>query len=119
MRTMSPQRGELLATGVLALLLASCAQTLPRDQPLVDRVLGEKGLRVQLVEQGAADEHFVHEILHQVGQEAGGERKLARLLAEHLHHHPSLGRATFEELAAQDGFQQWVIERLRRSERDP
>jgi hypothetical protein len=98
----------------LALGLSACTHTtIPADAPVVDRVLGDQALREQLVAQGAKDEHFVHEVLHQLGQGPNGDRNLARLLAEHLHHHPTLERAVFQELATHRGFQEWLIERLR------
>ncbi len=104
-----------ILTGILicfAAGLAACAHTVPTDLPLVDRVLAEKTLRAQLVERGAADPEFVHEILHQFGQETEGNERLARLLAEHLGHHPSTAKAVFEELAKHEGFQEWVSKRL-------
>jgi hypothetical protein len=97
----------------LALGLSACAHTLPSDAPLVDRVLGEKALRTQLVERGSADSHFVHEILHQLGQGPDGDQQFARLLVEHLGHHPTTARAVFQDLAAHRDFQEWVITRLR------
>jgi hypothetical protein len=103
----------------LAFGLAACAHALPSDAPVVDRVLAEKALRERLVEQGAADAHFVHEILHQLGQGSGGDQKLARLLAEHLGHHPTTARAMFEELAGRREFQEWMIERLRGRKETP
>ncbi len=87
---------------------------MPADAPVVDRVLGDQGLREQLVARGTQDEHFVHEVLHQFGQGPDGDRKLARLLAEHLYHHPTLEQAVFQELAAHREFQEWVIEQLRK-----
>jgi hypothetical protein len=86
---------------------------MPADAPVVDRVLGDQALREQLVARGTQDEHFVHEVLHQLGQGPDGDRKLARLLAEHLHHHPTLERTVFQELAAHRAFQDWILERLR------
>ncbi len=97
----------------MGLAISACAQTMPMDAPLVDRVLGDRVLREQLVAQGTQDEHFVHEVLHRLGQGPDGEQKLARLLAEHLHHHPTLARRVFQELAAQREFQEWMVERLR------
>lgn len=70
----------------VALGLSACAHAMPADGPVVERVLGDKTLREQLVARGTQDEHFVHEVLHQLGQGPDGDRKLARLLAEHLHH---------------------------------
>ena len=93
--------------------LSACARTMPPDAPVVERVLGDKTLREQLVARGTQDEHFVHEVLHQLGQGPDGDRKLAQLLAEHLHHHPTLERAVFQELAAHRTFQDWILERLR------
>ncbi len=104
-----------LGIGV-ALGLSACAHTMPADAPVVERVLGDRALREQLVARGTQDEHFVHEVLHQLGQGPDGDRKLARLLAEHLHHHPALERAMFQELAAHREFQEWVIEQLRKRE---
>ena len=97
---------------VIGLALSACAHTMPCDAPLPDRVLAEKALRTQVVERGAADSEFVHEILHQLGQGLEGNQRLARLLAEHLHHHPDTAQAVFQELAQHRGFQNWVIERL-------
>lgn len=101
-----------LGIGV-ALGLSACAHTMPADAPVVERVLGDKMLREQLVTRGTQDEHFVHEVLHQLGQGPDGDQKLARLLAEHLHHHPILERTVFQELAAHRAFQEWILERLR------
>ena len=102
-----------LGIGV-ALGLLACAHTMPADAPVVDRVLGDKTLREQLVERGAADAHFVHEILHQLGQGPAGDQKLARLLAEHLGHHPTTARAVYQELSQQQRFHEWLIEQVRR-----
>ena len=97
----------------IALGLSACTHTMPPDLPVVDRVLGDPALREQLVAQGTQDEHFVHEVLHQLGQGPDGDQKLARLLAEHLHHHPTLERAVFQELATQRTFQEWILQSLR------
>jgi len=104
-----------LGIGV-SLGLSACAHTMPADAPVVDRILGDQALREQLVAWGTQDEHFVHEVLHQLGQGPDGDRKLARLLAEHLHHHPTLERMLFQELAAHREFQEWVIEQLLKRE---
>ena len=106
--------GRWTAGGLLCLAvgLAACVQTVPKDLPLVDRVLAEKTLRAQLIERGAADPEFVHEILHQFGQETEGNERLAKLLAEHLAHHPATARAVFQELATHQEFQDWLMERL-------
>lgn len=106
------RRSSWLLLG-LATALAGCTHPMPPDAPVVDRVLGDQALREQLVTRGAQDEHFVHEVLHQLGQGPDGDRSLARLLAEHLHHHPTLERAVFQELSTQRGFQEWLTERLR------
>lgn len=100
----------------LAIMLVGCAYTMPTDSPLPERVLGEKTLRTQVIERGAADTEFVHEILHQVGQAPAGNQRLAQILAEHLHHHEATARAVFEELAQHRDFQTWVLEQLRRRE---
>lgn len=104
---------------VIGLALSACAHTMPCDAPLTERVLAEKALRAQVVERGAADPEFVHEILHQLGQGPDGDRRLAQLLAEHLHHHPSTAQAVFQELAQHRGFQDWVVERLRGRKESP
>ncbi len=104
-----------ILTGILicfAAGLAACAHTVPKDLPVVDRVLAEKTLRAQLVERGAADPEFVHEILHQLGQGPQGNQRLAKLLAEHLGHHPATARVVFQELAINQEFQDWLVERL-------
>lgn len=97
----------------LGVVLSACAHTMPTEAPVVDRVLGDQVLREQLVVRGTQDEHFVHEVLHQLGQGPDGDRKLSRLLAEHLHHHPMLERMVFQELATHRAFQDWILERLR------
>jgi hypothetical protein len=77
---------------------------MPADAPVVDRVLGDQALREQLVAQGMPDEHFVREVLHQLDQGPEGDRNLAQLLAEHLHHLPTLERAVLQELAVHRAF---------------
>lgn len=103
----------------LALWLSACAHAMPTDAPVMDRVLGDKALREQLVERGAADAHFVHEILHQLGHGPEGDQKFARLLAEHLGHHPTTARAVFRALATSREFEDWVLERLRDRKETP
>lgn len=100
----------------LAMMPFGCAHTMPTDSPLPERMFGEKALRMQLVERGAADTEFVHEILHQVGQTPAGNQRLAQILADHLHHHEATARAVFEELAQHRDFQTWILDRLRRRE---
>ncbi|MBY0247495.1 MAG: hypothetical protein K2Q17_07495 [Nitrospiraceae bacterium] len=97
----------------LGVVLSACAHTMPVDASVVERVLGDHALREQLVVRGTQDEHFVHEVLHQLGQGPDGDRTLARLLAKHLQHHSTLERAVFQELAAHRAFQDWILERLR------
>lgn len=98
----------------LALGLSACAHAVPSDAPVVDRVLGDKPLREQLVERGTADPHFVHEILHELGRWPNGDQRFAKLLTEHLGHHPTTARAVFQELAQHQPFQEWLIEQVRR-----
>lgn len=112
------ESGRWLVVGMI-MALSACAHALLSDAPLVDRVLGEKVLREQLVERGSADEHFVHEILHQLGQGPDGDQKFARLLAEHLGHHPTAARAVFRALATSREFEDWLIERLRDRKETP
>jgi len=50
--------------------------------------------------------------INQLGRGPDGDRRLARLLAEHLHHNPTLDRAVFQELATHRAFQDWILERL-------
>jgi hypothetical protein len=97
----------------MALALSACTHAISNDSPFVDRALAEKTLRIQLVERGAADKEFVHEILHELGQGPEGDRQLAQLLVEHLTHHPTTATAVFQELATQRIFQDWLIEQLR------
>lgn len=106
--------GTLWLRFCLALWLSACAHTPPREAPVVDQVLAEEALRTQLVERGAADAHFVHEILHQLGHGPEGDQKFARLLAEHLGHHPTTAHAMFQELAQQQQFHEWLIEQVRK-----
>jgi len=104
---------------VLAVGFSACAQSLPSDAPVVDRVLGDQTLREQLVERGTADPHFVHEILHELGRGPNGDQRFAKLLAEHLGHHPSTARAVFEEFSQHRQFHEWLIEQVRRSQTAP
>ena len=115
---MSRYSGTWLGPG-LAIALSSCGHAPSVDLSPVDHVLSDKVLREQLVARGTQDEHFVPEVLHQLGQGPDGDRSLARLLAEHLHHHPTLERAVFQELATHRGFQDWLIERLRTRTQEP
>lgn len=103
----------------LALGLLACAHTIPVDATPVERILADKTLREQLVQRGSADEYFVHEILHQLGQGSDGDQRFARLLAEHLSHHPTTARAVFQALAASREFEVWIIERLRDRKETP
>lgn len=97
----------------LALALSACVHPLPSDVSLPEQVLADKTLRASLVQRGAADSEFVHEILHELGEAPRGEpQRLARLVAEHLHHHPDTARAVFQELARGRDFQEWLTERL-------
>ena len=97
----------------LASAVAGCTHPMAADAPVVDRVLGDHVLREQLVARGTLDEHFVHEVLHQLGQGPQGDHKFARLLADHLHHHPTTARAVYGELARHKDFQEWLLEQMR------
>lgn len=103
----------------LAVAFSACAHTVSKDLPVVDRVLAEKTLRAQLVERGAADPEFVHEILHELGGGPAGDQRLAKLLAEHLDHHPATALAVFQEVARHQEFQGWIMDRLRGREAPP
>jgi hypothetical protein len=92
--------------------VASCAHSMPENVPVIDRVLGDPVLREQLVATGTLDEHFVHEVLHQLGQGPRGDHNVARLLADHLHHHPTTARAVYGELVRHKAFQEWLLERV-------
>lgn len=97
----------------LALALSACAHTPPPESSLVDLILADKALRLVLVEKGVADQEFLHEILHQLGEKPqGNPQRLATLLADHLHHHPGTARAVFQELTRGREFQDWLTERL-------
>ena len=112
-------RAVLPVVCVGMVLLTGCASfSAPpaSPSPLVDQVLAEKPLRTQLIERGATDAEFVHEILHELGGGVDGDRRLARLLAEHLHHHQSTAEAVFQELAQHRQFQDWLVEQVHRGE---
>lgn len=61
----------------LASAVAGCTHPMAADAPVVDRVLGDHVLREQLVARGTLDAHFVHEVLHQLGQ---GPREITNSL---------------------------------------
>ncbi len=115
MASLSREKTWLVGTlgTCMIVTLSACAHTMPCDAPIVERVVTDKALRVQVIERGAADPEFVHEILHKLGQGAEGDQRVAHLLAEHLHHHPTTARAVLQELAKHREFQDWIIERLR------
>lgn len=114
-----PTVSRLALSISMAVMLAACVHTLPSDAPLAERVLLEKGLRAKLVERAATDSEFLHEILHQVGEGPDGNQRFARLLAEHLSHHPATAHVLFYELASRREFQDWLIERLRSGRTTP
>jgi len=104
-------------TGILVLLtvtLTACGDSAPPPQvSLIDRALVDTALRERLIERGAADEEFVHEILEKFSLSPGGDEKLSEILAAHFEHHPETGKAVFRRLKTQEEFQNWLIEELK------
>ena len=104
-------------TGILVLLtvtLTACGDSAPPPQvSLIDRALVDTSLRERLIERGAADEEFVHQILEKFSLSPGGDEKLSEILAAHFEHHPETGKAVFRRLKTQEEFQNWLIEELK------
>lgn len=87
----------------------------PPQVSLIDRALVDTSLRERLIERGAADEEFVHQILEKFSLSPGGDEKLSEILAAHFEHHPETGKAVFRRLKSQEEFQNWLIEELKDS----
>ncbi|MDT7040732.1 hypothetical protein [Candidatus Nitronereus thalassa] len=110
-------RIQIWLTGMLFLLtltLTACGDSAPPPQAsLIDRALVDTSLREQLIERGAADEEFVHQILEKFSLSPGGDEKLSEILAAHFEHHPETGKAVLRRLKTQKNFQKWLIEELK------
>ncbi len=106
-------------TGILVLLtvtLTACGDSAPPPQvALIDRALMDTSLRERLIERGAADEEFVHQILEKFSLSPGGDEKLSEILVAHFEHHTETGKAVFRKLRTQEEFQNWLIEELKGS----
>jgi len=99
---------------LLTLTLTACGDSAPPPQvSLIDQALVDTSLRERLIERGAADEEFVHEILEKFSLSPGGDEKLSEILAAHFKHHPETGKAVFRKLKTQEEFQNWLIEELK------
>lgn len=94
--------------------MTACGDSAPTTQAsLIDRALVDTSLREQLIERGAADEEFVHQILEKFSLSPGGDEKLSEILAAHFTHHPETAKAIFMRLKTQEEFQKWLIEELK------
>lgn len=101
---------------LLTLTLTACGDSpLPPQVSLIDRALVDTSLRERLIERGAADEEFVHQILEKFSLSSGGDEKLSEILAAHFEHHPETGKAVFKRLKTQEEFQSWFMEELKGS----
>jgi len=93
------------------LILTACGDSPPPPQvSLIDRALIDTALRERLIERGAADEEFVHQILEKFSLSPGGDEKLSEILAAHFEHHPETAKAVFRRLKTQEEFQNWLLE---------
>lgn len=91
--------------------LTACGDSAPPPQvSLIDRALVDTSLRGRLIERGAADEEFVHQILEKFSLSPGGNQQLAEILAAHFTHHPETAKAVFMRLKTQEDFQEWFME---------
>ncbi|MCA9423104.1 MAG: hypothetical protein KC592_18945 [Nitrospira sp.] len=114
-------KGEILTymwlAGMLltsSLGLTACGKSAPPPQvSLIDRALVDTSLRERLIERGAADEEFVHQILEKFSLSPGGNQQLAEILAAHFTHHPETAKAVFMRLNTQEDFQKWFMEELK------
>ncbi len=94
--------------------LTACGDSTPPPQvSLIDQALMDTSLRERLIERGAADEEFVHQILEKFSLSPGGDEKLSEILAAHFEHHPETGKAVFRRLKTQEDFQKWLVEELK------
>lgn len=101
-------------SAVLTVVLTACGDSAPSTKvSLFDRALVDPSLREELIERGAADNEFVHQILEKVSLSPGGNQQLSEILAAHFEHHPETGKAVFRRLKTQEQFQQWLIEELK------
>lgn len=98
----------------LTIVMTACGVSAPRPQvSLIDRALVDPSLREELIERGAADEEFVHQILERFSLRPGGNEKLSEILSAHFRHHPETAKAVFMKLKTQEEFQKWLIEELK------
>ena len=94
--------------------LTACGNSAPPPQVfLIDRALVDTSLRERLIERGAADQEFVHQILENFSLNPGGNQQLAEILAAHFTHHPETAKAVFMRLKTQEDFQKWSMEELK------
>ena len=99
---------------LLTLTLTACGASAPPPQvSLIDRALLDSSLRERLIERGAADKEFVHQILEKFSLSPGGDEKLSEILSAHFTHHPDTAKAVFRKLKTQEEFQKWLIEELK------
>lgn len=99
----------MLLTSILG--LSACGDSAPPPQvSLIDRALVDTSLRERLIERGAADEEFVHQILEKFSLSPGGNHQLAEILAAHFDHHPETAKVVFMRMKTQEDFQKWLVE---------
>ncbi|GJL61698.1 MAG: hypothetical protein NPIRA04_03520 [Nitrospirales bacterium] len=94
--------------------LMACGESAPPPQvSLIDQALVDTSLRERLIERGAADEEFVHQILEKFSLSPGGNQQLSEILAAHFEHHPETAKAVFMKMKTQEDFQKWLVEELK------
>lgn len=94
--------------------LTACGDSAPPPPvSLIDRALVDTSLRERLIERGAADEEFVHQILEKFSLSQGGNKKISEILAAHFKHHPETAKAVFMRMKTQVDFQKWLVEELK------
>jgi hypothetical protein len=101
-------------SAVLTVVLTACGDSAPSTKvSLLDRALVDASLRAELIERGAADEEFVHQILEKVSLSPSGNQQLSKILAAHFEHHPETAKVVFKRLKTHEEFQNWLIEELK------
>lgn len=96
--TRSPR---ILALLLMALALSACAESAPRTpRAVIAHALADGELRAVLIERGAADDEFVHQVLERFSLAQGGAERLSGILAAHFEHHPATAAAVLRKLVS-------------------
>ncbi|GJL49218.1 MAG: hypothetical protein NPIRA01_04450 [Nitrospirales bacterium] len=98
----------------LAAVLTACGDSAPSPPvSLIDRALVDTSLRERLIERGASDEEFVHQILEKFSLRPDGNQQLSEILAAHFEHHPETAKAVFMRMKTHVDFQKWLVEEMK------